>query len=137
MSLKKKISLIDNERGFSVIEIITTIVFIAIAFPAILQLYTYIFINSSVYEIEAKAIMLCNQKMEEIAADKISPSRGYGWVVTSGRYPSENVTGGFVRTVTIDTTGKYFSGVSYAEAVVTVTHDLMPTVQLKNWLTHY
>jgi hypothetical protein len=47
------------------------------------------------------------------------------------------VTGGFVRTVNIDTTGKYFSGVSYAEAVVTVTHDLMPTVQLKNWLTHY
>lgn len=135
--MRLSMNITANERGFSMIEIVTTIVFIAIAFPAILQLYSYIFINSSIYQTETRAIMLCNQKMEEVITDKTSPSRGFGWVITSGRYPAENLTGGFVRTAVIDTAGKYFSGVSYAEVVVTVTHDLMPTVQLKSWLTRY
>ncbi|KAB2881534.1 hypothetical protein F9K33_00310 [bacterium] len=119
------------------IELITTVLFIGIALPALLQLYSYIFINSSVYEIETKAIMLCNQKLEEIVTDKLSATRGYSWVTTSGRYPSESISNGYVRTVLIDTAGKYFSGVSYAEAVVTVSHNLMPNVQLKCWLTRY
>lgn len=135
MLLKTNIS--DNQRGSSTIEIITALIFIGIALPGLLQLYSYIFVSSSVYEVETNAVMLCSQKMEEIVTDKISPSRGYSWVVTSGRYPAENISGGFVRTVIIDTAGKYFSGVSYAEAVVTVSHDLMPTVQVKSWLTRY
>jgi hypothetical protein len=119
------------------IEIITTILFIGIALPALLQLYSYIFINSSIYEIETKAVMLCNQKMEEIVTDKISPSRGYSWITTSGCYPVEALSGGFTRTTLIDTAGKYFSGVSYAEVAVTVSHNLMPNVQIKCWLTRY
>ena len=119
------------------IEIITTLLFIGIALPALLQLYSYIFINSSVYELETKAVMLGTQKLEEIIPDKMSPARGYSWVVTSGRYPSESITGGYTRSVTVDTAGKYFSGVSYAEATVTVTHNLMPNVQFKCWLTRY
>jgi Tfp pilus assembly protein PilV len=133
----KKITNIANERGSSMIEIITTLLFVGIALPALLQLYSYIFINSSVYELETKAVMLGTQKMEEIITDKMSPARGYSWVVTSGRYPSESITGGYIRTTTIDTAGKYFSGISYAEAVVTVSHNLMPNVQFKCWLTRY
>lgn len=132
-----KNSICSSERGSSMIELITTVLFIGIALPALLQLYSYIFINSSVYEIETKAIMLCNQKLEEIVTDKLSATRGYSWVTTSGRYPSESISNGYVRTVLIDTAGKYFSGVSYAEAVVTVSHNLMPNVQLKCWLTRY
>lgn len=137
MKMIKKTPHWANERGSSMIEIITTLLFVGIALPALLQLYSYIFINSSVYEVETKAVMLGNQKMEEVITDKLSPSRGYAWITTSGRYPSESLSGGFVRTVVIDTAGKYFSGVSYAEAVVTVSHDLMPNVQFKCWLTRY
>lgn len=119
------------------IELITTILFIGIALPALLQLYSFIFINHSVYEIETKAVMLCSQKMEEIITDKVSPSRGYTCILVSGRYPTENISGGFTRSTAIDTAGKYFSGVSYAEVIITVSHDLMPNVQIKCWLTRY
>jgi len=128
---------LHDERGGSILEILITLGLIAIALPSIIQLYSYAIINSSGAQLEAQAANLCEQKMEEIITDKMSISRGYTWVTTSGRYPAESLSSGFSRTVSIDTTGKSFSGVSYALVTVSVNHSLIPAVQVTNWLTRY
>ncbi len=124
-----------NEKGYSTLEIITTLLFVGITVPALVDLYSYTFLHSATYEIESRALALCEQKLEDITADKMSPSRGYSWVTTPGRYAAENLAGGYTRTTTIVTAGKTFSGVAYAEVTVRVSHDLISAVQIVTWLT--
>ncbi len=126
-----------DERGGTILEIVITILLLAIAVPGLIQLFSRSIIDTSTADVQARAVFLSQQKLEEIFADKWSPSRGYTWVVTAGRYPAENVAGGFVRTVTIDTTGKNFMGVSYALVRVSVTHNLCGTEKVTTWFARY
>lgn len=126
-----------NEKGYSTLEIITTLLFVGITVPALVQLYGYSFLNSAAYEVESKAVALCEQKLEDLTTDKMSPSRGYTWVTTPGRYSAETLAGGYTRTTTVVTAGKTFSGVPYAEVTVSVSHSLIPAVHITTWLTQY
>jgi len=126
-----------DEKGGTILEIVITILLLGIAVPGLVQLYSSAIIDTSAADVEARATFLSQQKMEEIFADKWSPSRGYTWVVTANRYPSENVIGGFVRTVTVDTVGKSFMSVQYALVRVSVTHSLLGTSQVTSWMARY
>lgn len=126
-----------NERGFSTLEIVTTILFLGIAIPALVNLFGYSYVSGVTHEVETRSVTLCKQKLEDIMADKLSPSRGYSWVTTAGRYGTETITGGYTRTVDVVASGRSFMGVPYAEVTVRVTHDLTSPVQLVVWLTQY
>lgn len=126
-----------DQRGYSIIEVITVILFIGMALPSLVLFFSHAVVASAEEEIQSKALMLCEQKMEEILADKMSPSRGYSWITTPNRYASETISGGFTRTVAVVTTGKIYNSVSYAEITITVSHSLITPIQLQCWSTMY
>ncbi|MBX7151302.1 hypothetical protein K1X84_06645 [bacterium] len=128
---------IRNQHGYSVLEVITVILFIGIALPTLVMFFSQAISNGAEAEVQTKALMLCEQKMEEVLTDKLSPSRGYSWMTTPNRYVSENISGGYTRTVAVATTGKSFNGVAYAEITVTVSHSLITPIQLVSWATMY
>ena len=111
-----------NQAGYSLIEIIITIVFVGIAFPGLIAFFTNIMIDSVESGAYTQAIVLTQSKMEEITADKLSPDRGYDYIRTSGQYPTETI-GQFTRTTTV--TDTVFSGVSGVIVMVETDHSLM------------
>lgn len=125
-----------SERGHGFLDIILTVLFLGISVPALVQLFAVAVLSGASLEVESRAVYLCEQKLEQIATDKMSPTRGYTYVTTSGRYPSESLTSGFTRTVTI-TTGLTFNGVSYASVEIHVAHPDIPTVSMTTWITRY
>jgi Tfp pilus assembly protein PilV len=127
----------SNSKGATILEIVITILLLAVAVPALVQLYSHAIIDTSTTDVQARAIFLAQQKMEEIFSDKWAPTRGYTYVVTAGRYPSETLTGGFVRTVTVDTAGLSLGGTRYALVQVHVTHDLSGAVEVSSWIARY
>lgn len=127
----------QDEKGATILEIIMTILLLSVAVPGLVQLYSRAIIDTSTTDVQARATFLAQQKMEEIFTDKWSPTRGYSYVVTAGRYPSETLTGNFLRTVSIDTAGLSLEGTRYALVRVNVTHDLSGTVEVRSWLARY
>jgi Tfp pilus assembly protein PilV len=127
----------SNSKGATILEIVITILLLAVAVPALVQLYSRAIIDTSTTDVQARATFLAQQKMEEIFSDKWAPTRGYSYVVTAGRYPSETLTGDFLRTVSIDTAGLSLQGTRYALVRVRVTHDLSGTVEVRSWLARY
>ncbi len=111
-----------NQAGYSLIEIIITIVFVGIAFPGLIAFFTNIMIDSVESGAYTQAIVLTQSKMEEITADKLSPDRGYDYIRTAGQYPTETI-GQFTRTTTV--TDTVFSGVSGVIVMVETDHSLM------------
>lgn len=134
-ALRSAVSL-DN-KGTTILEIVITILLLAVAVPGLVQLFSRSIVDTSTTDVQARATFLAQQKMEEIFADKWAPTRGYTYVVTAGRYPSETLTGGFVRTVTIDTAGLSLSGTRYALVRVHVTNDLSGDVEVNSWIARY
>lgn len=129
--------LLSDEKGYSTIEVIMTILFLAVTLPAIIELFSASMLKSAESRLMENAIVLCEEKIEIIITDKLSRSRGYSWITDVNRYPNENMGQGFTRTTTVETAGKNLNGVAYAEISVTVTHDMMKPVQVKTWLTRY
>jgi len=130
---------LTNQRGYSLIEIIMVIIIVAIAIPPLLSLLSSVLVDSHDSEVLTQAVTFAQEKMEEIIADKKADDggRGYDWVVTPGRYPSDEPATGYTRSVHIDTTNKKYDNVRYALVEVTVTHADMPDVVLTTWLTKY
>jgi type II secretory pathway pseudopilin PulG len=125
------------QRGYTVIEVIVTILFVGLALPSIILLFTQSMSGSAEFHTDARALRMAEQKIEQILADRLSPTRGYNWVTAPGRYPSESLGDGFTRTTTITTAGKVLNGVAYAEVVITVSHALITPVQIETWITRY
>jgi len=111
-----------NQAGYSLIEIIVTIVFVGIAFPGLIAFFANIMTDSVESGAYTEAIVLTQSKMEEITADKLSPDRGYDYIRTAGQYPSETI-GQFTRTTTVIDT--VLSGVSGAFVMVETNNSLM------------
>ena len=124
--------------GFTLIEIVLIIV---IAGIAILPL-SMLFANSSIHSSDARnatlAAQLAQAKMEELTADKNSPSRGFSYLVT-GNYPAESpVTAfpGYSRSVSFAQDSTY-DGVTFRTVSVTVACANIPPVTVTTWFTSY
>ena len=111
-----------NQFGYSLIEIVVTIVFVGVAFPGLIAFFANTINDSVENEIYTQAISLAQSKMEEITADKLDDSRGINYIRTAGQYPSETI-GQFSRTVIVqDST---FAGVIGVYVEIETSHALM------------
>lgn len=111
-----------NQAGYSLIEIIVTIVFVGIAFPSLIAFFANIMTDSVESGAYTEAIVLTQSKMEEITADKLSEDRGYDYIRTTGQYPSETI-GQFTRTTTV--TDTLISGVAGVIVTVETNNSIM------------
>jgi len=111
-----------NQFGYSLIEIVITIVFIGVAFPGLIAFFANTINDSVENEIYTQAIGLTQSKMEEITADKLDDSRGIPFIRTAGQYPVDNI-GQFTRTVTVK--DSLITGVSGVFVQVETSHALM------------
>mgnify|MGYP001562949615 CR=1 FL=1 len=114
---------------------------IVIAAIAVLPL-SMLFANTSIHSSDARnatvAAQLAEAKLEEIAADKNSVSRGFSYLVAAN-YPAENpVTAfpGYSRSVTFAADSTYDS-VNFRTVSVTVTCPNIPAITVTTWFTSY
>lgn len=125
--------------GFTLIEVIMAIVVIAIAIPPILTLFSQNITDSHESEVYTKATLYAIEKIEEIIGDKRAASDGYGWdyILQPGQYPNDSPEEGYTRSISIDTTGNSFQGVTYAEILVTVSHAAVNNIVISTRATNY
>lgn len=113
-------------RGFTLIETIAAIVILAVAIPPMVWAVTEAH-TQRVGPVKAStARWLAAEKLEEVIADRHSPSRGYAYLV-SGNYSNEATVSGFAgfsRSVSIAETGPDFTspGTGYKRVSVTVQY---------------
>ncbi len=127
-----------HEAGFTLPEVVLILVITAIAVLPLGMLFANSSIRSSEAHNATVMAQLAQAKMEEIAADKNSPSRGFTYLVT-GNYPAENpVTGftGYARSVAFAPDSVY-DGVTFRTVNVTVTYASVPAVTMTTWFTNY
>ncbi len=129
--------ILKNSRGFTLIEVVSIIVVLGIAIPALANLLSSILVNSDKAAIMSKAVLFAQEKVEEIISDKKSPARGYAWVAVPNRYSGDTPESGYTRSVTVQGAGNVHNGVSYAFVEVKVTHNQISDVKLTTWLTDY
>lgn len=127
-----------SEAGFTLPEVILILVIAAVAVLPLGMLFA----NSSIRSGEAHnaTVMaeLAQAKMEEIAADKNSPSRGFSYLVAAN-YPAESPVSafpGYSRTVSFAPDSVY-DGVTFRTVSVTVSFASVPSVTLTTWFTSY
>lgn len=127
-----------DERGFTLPEVVLVLVIAAVAVLPLGMLFA----NSSIRSGEAHnaTVMaeLAQAKMEEIAADKNSPSRGFSYLVGSN-YPAESPVAafpGYSRSVAFAPDSVY-DGVTFRTVSVTVAFSSVPPVTLTTWFTNY
>jgi Tfp pilus assembly protein PilV len=125
-------------RGFTLIEVVLIIVIAAVAVLPLSMLFANGSIHSGDARNAALAAELAQAKMEEITADKNSPTRGFSYLVAAN-YPAENPVAafsGYQRSVTFSPDSTY-DGVTFRTAQVTVTCTNIPPVTLTTWFVSY
>lgn len=127
-----------RDAGFTLPEVVLILVIAAVAVLPLGMLFA----NTSIRSGEARSAtvmaQLAEAKMEEIAADKSSPSRGFSYLI-AGNYPAENPVAafpGYSRTVSF-APDSLFDGVTFRTVSVTVAHASVPAVTLTTWFTSY
>jgi len=127
-----------REAGFTLPEVVLILVIAAVAVLPLGMLFA----NSSIRSGEARnatvMAQLAQAKMEEITADKNSPSRGFTYLVAAN-YPPENpVTAftGYSRSVSFAPDSVY-DGVTFRTVRVSVAFASVPSVTLTTWFTNY
>jgi prepilin-type N-terminal cleavage/methylation domain-containing protein len=83
-----------NQRGFTLIEVIITIVLLAIITSGLMAMFTTFARNNGDPSVIIQATELAQEKMEQIIGDKNFPTVGFN-NVTNGRYGAENPVAGF------------------------------------------
>jgi len=124
--------------GFTLIEVVLVIVIAAVAVLPLSMLFANASIRSGDARNATVAAQLAQAKLEEIAADKSSPLRGYSFLITAN-YPVENpVTAfpGYSRSVSFAPDSTY-DGVTFRTVSVTVNCPNVPPVTLTTWFTTY
>ncbi|HRP62248.1 MAG TPA: type II secretion system protein [Phycisphaerales bacterium] len=111
-------------RGFTLIETIAAIVILAVAIPPMVWAVTEAHAQRVGPVKVSTARWLAAEKLEEVIADRHSPSRGYSYLV-SGNYSNEATVSGFTgfsRSVNIVETGPDLTspGTGYKRVTVTV-----------------
>ncbi|HEX7078190.1 MAG TPA: type II secretion system protein [Candidatus Eisenbacteria bacterium] len=127
-----------SESGFTLIEVVLILVIAAVAVLPLGMLFANTSIRSGDARNAMVAAELAQAKMEEITADKNSPSRGFSYLVAAN-YPSEaSVTAfpAYARSVSIAPDSSY-DGITFRTVSVTVTCGNIPPVTLTTWFTSY
>lgn len=122
--------------GFTLIEVVLIIVIAAVAVLPLSMLFANTSIRSGDARNATVAAQLAQAKMEEIAADKNSASRGFSFLVPAN-YPLERPVRAFPafsRSVSIAPDSTY-DGVRFRAVSVTVSSANIPPVTLSTWFT--
>ena len=125
-------------RGFTLVEVVLVLVIAGIALLPLSMLFANTSIRSGDARAATMAAQLAQSKMEEIAADKSSPARGFDFLVGRNYLPEDPVPAfpGFRRSVTIAPDSTY-DGVRFRAVSVTVVAGKLPPVTLTTWFTSY
>ena len=115
----RKFNSVNGEGGYSLMELVATIILIGVTFPALIGFITGSMTDTIKNEYISKAIILAGEKMEEICADKNELSRGIPYISAPNQYPSE-VIDQFTRNVSVQSI--LFNNVPAIEVIVTVNH---------------
>ena len=127
-----------RDAGFTLPEVVLILVIAAVAVLPLGMLFA----NSSIRSSEARnatvMAQLAQAKMEEIAADKSSSSRGFSYLIAAN-YPAENPVAAFSghsRSVAFAPDSVY-DGVTFRTVSVTVAFASVPSVTLTTWFTNF
>jgi prepilin-type N-terminal cleavage/methylation domain-containing protein len=112
----------SGESGYSLVELIITIILIGIAFPGLLGFLTNSIFNTVENEVINKAVLLATDKMEQITADKNELTRGIPYITTPNQYPSESIDQ-FIRNVLVQTS--LIDNIPIIKVTVTITHPVL------------
>jgi Tfp pilus assembly protein PilV len=127
-----------REAGFTLIEVVLILVIAAIAVLPLGMLFANTSIRSGDARNAMVAAQLAQSKMEEITADKSSPSRGFTYLI-GANYPAESPVAafsGYSRSVAFAPDSVY-DGVTFRTVSVSVTCANIPPVTLTTWFTSY
>jgi len=125
-----------KSSGFTLIEVVLIIVIAAVAVLPLSMLFANTSIRSGDARNATIAAQLAQVKMEEITADKNSPSRGFSFLVPANFPPERPVRAfaGYSRSVSIAPDSTY-DGVRFRSVSVSVSSANVPPVTLSTWFT--
>lgn len=115
----------SHRRAFTLIESIAAVIILAIAIPPMLWSIRQAHVQRVNPMMASKARWLATEKLEDVIADRHSPSRGFTYL-NAANYPAENpVSGspGFSRSIAFTQTGADLvtPGTGYMRVTVTVS----------------
>lgn len=92
-----------TRRGFTLIEAIAAIVILSVSVPAMLWAVRTAMLRRVDPIMASRARWLATERLEDVIADRHSPSRGYTYVVNANYAAEASITGfpGFTRSVNI------------------------------------
>lgn len=126
------------DAGFTLPEVVLILVIAAVAILPLGMLFANTSIRSSDARHATVMAQLAQAKMEEIAADKSSPSRGFSYLAAAN-YPSEDPVpafSGYSRSVSVAPDSLY-DGVTFRAVSVTVSFASVKPVTVTTWFTNY
>ena len=139
----------NDQDGFTLIEIIITLVVLSVAVVGVLSVFTTAIKGSANPVILNQAMALAQEQMDTIKGDRMNSDRGFAYIIP-GNYPADVPVTGFNRSVNIFcvTAGALNtdSGVSpgasgcasgYTHVEVTVAHAAIGSVSLDGLVTNY
>jgi prepilin-type N-terminal cleavage/methylation domain-containing protein len=90
----------NSQDGFTLIEIIITLVVLSIAVVGVLSVFTTAIKGSANPVVLNQAIALAQEQMDTIIGDRMNSARGFAYIIP-GNYPADIPVTGFNRSVTI------------------------------------
>ncbi len=145
--------LLNNQKGFSLIETIIVIIVISIGAIGVLTVFITGMKGAADPLITIQAVELAQEKLDIIIADRQNTARSYNYATNPAYYTAENPVSGFTsfnRSVAIACfTGTPFTGAgsapapscvgvgNYARVTVTVTHAAIGSATAVTLLTNY
>jgi len=124
-----------REDGYSLIELVVTIIFIGVVFPGLIGFFTYVMDDSVRSEAISQAIALAQQQMEEIIADKNEITRGLSYVKSPGQYGTIVVG---LHTCSVSVNDTLIGNVAAVQVMITITNPLLnEDFNLRQLFTEY
>ena len=137
-----------HSKGFSLIEIIITLVVLSIAAVGVLSVFASGMRGSADPLLVNQATNLAREKMDEVIGDRRNAARGYAYIIPAN-YPAETPVGGFSffdRSVAVfcvtaadlnTSTGAPPCGSGYTHVTVTVTNSVTGNVTAETVVANY
>ncbi len=116
---------LKNERGATLFELIVAIILVGVVLPSVVMLFADISLKSTKFSVTQKAVALARAKMEEIVGKK---ETNWDWYKQVDQFSgSENLGGGFHRTVTVQKINRWGRArIDAWQVTVNVTRELLP-----------